>query len=327
MIIATLAVAISILSEIALVSMNRSVLLDRLSKVESLAQASKWRRLMSRPIRYTYAILFRELWYRNSKVERSVSTGTFYGQKMKIYLPSSTDIYLTGGKSHSSEIRLARFLIEYLDAEQVFFDIGAHYGYFTNLAALLVGDKGKVFAFEPSPKTFQMLSQNTGDKANIYALNLAVSNSDKDLLFYEFPNLYSEYNSINNEQYKSREWYEKYQPKEIKVKAVTIDDFAQGKNVIPNIVKIDVEGAELQVLEGMREVLRQSTPIVVMEYLLDRDDNSAHVAAASYLKDLGYYPNVINNNGRITRIDSIAKYMESNKSDSDNIVFAKEELL
>lgn len=306
--------------------MNRSVLLDNLSKVESLAQATKWRRLMLRPIRYTYAILFRELWYRNNKKERSVLANTFYGQKLKIYLPSSTDIYLTGGKSHNSEIRLARFLIEYLDAEQVFFDIGAHYGYFTNLAALLVGDKGKVFAFEPSPKTFQMLSQNTGDKANVYALNLAVSNSGKDLLFYEFPNLYSEYNSIDNEQYKSKEWYKDYQPKEIKVKAVAIDELAHEKNVVPSILKIDVEGAEYQVLEGMSVMLRQSSPLVVMEYLLDRDDNSAHVAAASYLKDLGYYPNVINDNGRITRIASITEYMASNKIDSDNIVFAKEEL-
>lgn len=77
---------------------------------------------------------------------------------MNIALPASTDIYLTGGKSHDSEIRLAKFLIKNLNQGDNFVDIGAHYGYFTLLGAHLVGKGGRVF-FEPGKSTYSLLEK------------------------------------------------------------------------------------------------------------------------------------------------------------------------
>lgn len=105
------------------------LLIKQLSEVEKIASSSKIRRLLDNPYKYLYAILFRQLAYSRKKREVIKTTTLFYGKKMKVALPASTDIYLTGGKSHDSEIRLARFLIQNLSGEEHFLDIGAHYGY------------------------------------------------------------------------------------------------------------------------------------------------------------------------------------------------------
>ena len=141
--------------------MQQATLLENLSRVTKLATASKWTRLLAHPLKYAHAILHRKLIYATNKKSKEVKTSTFFGKEMTLLLPASTDIYLTGGKSHSSEIRLAKFLINNLVAEDCFIDVGAHYGYFTLLAATLVKDKGQVLAFEASKNTFAILHKNT----------------------------------------------------------------------------------------------------------------------------------------------------------------------
>ncbi|MEL6392762.1 MAG: FkbM family methyltransferase, partial [Bacteroidota bacterium] len=118
--------------------MNKKRLLKNLLTVENLASSSKIKRMMNNPVKYLNAILFRELTYKSNKKPRLVRTTTFFGRPMSVLLPSSTDIYLTGGKSHSSEIRLARFIIKHLNEGDFFVDVGAHYGYFTQLASCIV---------------------------------------------------------------------------------------------------------------------------------------------------------------------------------------------
>ncbi|MBL0295213.1 MAG: hypothetical protein IPQ04_13440 [Saprospiraceae bacterium] len=125
--------------------MNKDNLIKNLDKVEKIAAASKIARLVAHPINYINAILYRELFYKRNKKEKEVESETFFGTKMSLLLPSGTDIYLTGGKSHGSETRLARFLINNLEIGDTFIDVGAHYGYFSLLGSKLVGQKGKVF--------------------------------------------------------------------------------------------------------------------------------------------------------------------------------------
>jgi len=122
-------------------------MINNVKKVEQIASASKMGRLLKNPLKYIHAILFRELVYKNTKREKHVMAPTFFGVDMHLLLPSSTDIYLTGGKSHDSETRLAKFLIHELQTGDTFVDVGAHYGYFSLLAAKLVGDTGTVYSF------------------------------------------------------------------------------------------------------------------------------------------------------------------------------------
>lgn len=146
---------------------SKDSMLNLLKKVERLSGTTKLGRLLMHPLKYIYAIGFRELFYKRNRVPKTGSATLFFGKKMIMALPAATDIYLTGGKSHSSEIRLAAFLIRNLAPGNNFLDIGAHYGYFTLLAAELVGGTGKVRAFEPGSAAFEIYLSETSEILSI----------------------------------------------------------------------------------------------------------------------------------------------------------------
>lgn len=303
--------------------MTRDKLIENLNRVEKIASASKLQRLLAHPFKYMRAIFFREVIYKQRKTEKAVVCTTFFETKMHLLLPSGTDIYLTGGKSHDSEIRLAKFLIKNLESADVFVDVGAHYGYFTLLGSKLVGNAGSVYAFEASPATFKVLSKNTRNETNIHRFNLAVSDEVSGVKFYEFPNLYSEYNTLETDQFKNENWFAEYKPKEVNVQSIILGDFLSEEKVHPKIFKIDVEGAENKVIHGLRDYLTGRSPFVVMEYLSESRGNKAHREAESKLNALGYFSFVIDKSGNLKKNDSIIQYLNENKFESDNIVFSK----
>lgn len=304
--------------------MDKETLLSNIDSVERIASATKLMRMLGRPIKYIEAILFRELIYKRTKKEKELSCRTFFGTEMKILLPSSTDIYLTGGKSHDSEIRLAKYLIRTLTQNDVFLDIGAHYGYFSLLASTIVGEGGQVISYEAAPKTYQVLNQNASKVRNIAVHNNAVSDTEGTLSFYEFPNLYSEYNTLDVSQFENEEWYKKAQPQEVKIKSIIMDDFLTG-NIKPQLIKIDVEGAEYKVISGMRNHLRNDSPIIIMEYLSADRGNQEHIEAEQLLQSLDYNSYIITKEGKLQLVDDISQYLSGHNMESDNIVFVKGE--
>lgn len=310
---------------IAKPNMSNNNLVDKLYEVEKIASASKIKRMLEDPFKYFHAILFREVVYRHRKIEKEVISKTFFDENMHILLPSSTDIYLTGGKSHDSEIRLARFLIDNLANGDTFVDIGAHYGYFTLLGSILVGNEGNVYSFEASPTTYKVLHKNTHDKPNVNSFNLAISNEVANLIFYEFPNLYSEYNTLNIDQFKNEAWFIKHKPKEVSIDSIILDNLLYKENIYPDIIKIDVEGAENKVVEGLSKYLAANSTSLVMEYLSQERGNREHQEAEHKLKSIGYSSFAIASSGHLIKIESIATYLKDNNLESDNIVFAKKE--
>lgn len=304
--------------------MTRTTLLSELDKVESIAKASRIGRLLTRPFRYVFAILYREWVYKKNKQPKEVVCRTFFGREMHILLPSSTDIYLTGGKSHESEIRLARLLIQVLKEGDVFVDAGAHYGYFSLLAAGLVGSRGKVLAFEAAPATFEILQKNSAGSGNITAHHLALSDREAALVFYEFPNQYAEYNALDIAQFEKEGWIGKNPPREYRVQAVSLEGFLAKENLRPTLIKIDVEGAEYQVIQGMQTFLMSANPIIVMEYLSGARSSEVYARSEALLVSLGYLPFAIEADGTLLPIKSAEQWMSEMKIASDNIVFRKE---
>lgn len=277
--------------------------------------------MLSNPLRYATAILYRTFIYPKRKKEKIIDTPAFFGGRMRVALPAATDIYLTGGKTHDSEIRLARFLIHHLDSGAHFLDIGAHYGYFSLLAAQLVGTEGRVYSFEASRKNHQILEANAQQRDNIRVFNLAMAEQPGDLVFYEFENMKSEYNSLDQTQFENEDWFRQHPPQAIQVPATSIDAMLGQHDLKPKIIKIDVEGAEDRVIEGARETLKNTSPMVVMEYLAPHRGNDAHKRAASMLQESGHRPHLINEDGSLRMIEDIAKYMLSEDMDSENVVF------
>jgi FkbM family methyltransferase len=302
--------------------MNQSGMWRRMDALEALASGSKMGRLWARPGRYIWAWLYRKVLYPR-RGEQRVQVKTFFDEEMEIALPSSTDIYLTGGKSHNSEIRLARFFVHQLKEGGTVLDVGAHYGYFSLLAAHCDGERGRVVAFEAAPRTFQTLQKNLAPRPNCKALHRAVSDREETLEFYEFPNLYSEYNAMDIEQYEGESWYAAHPPQAVKVNSVLLDAFLEGEGFRPELIKIDVEGAEERVLLGAKEFLNNNSPHVVMEYVCDQRGNAAHQRAEEWLREWGFAPHILSKKGRPEACADVRGYLRETGLESDNIVFIR----
>lgn len=175
-------------------------------------------------------------------------------------------------------------LLKFLKPGGVFYDIGANIGYYALVAARKVGETGKVYAFEPMPNTAETVRKNArsngfnnvevlekaaGDKAGMLTLTLA------DM---------SEMHSL------------KWGPEgsaaiattgETQVEIVVMDEFVRKPGVRPpDVIMIDVEGAEVDVINGLRETLRQHRPAVLCEVHWIRDE--FYALRDGMFKEIGY---------------------------------------
>lgn len=301
--------------------MTKAEMNRRLDQLGRLARGPAWRRLLHAPGRYLSGQFFQKVVYPRRKRGRPASARTFWGRKMRIVLPAAMDIFLLGGKTHDSEQRLTRFLLHRLQPGDRVADIGAHYGFFTLLAARLTGPSGRVEAFEPAAGAFNLLRHNTEALPQVDAHHLAISDQAGEISFYEFPTLYSEYNTLEPEQFEGEPWYERHPPVLCRISTMSLDDFCRQHDFQPTLIKIDVEGAEDKVIAGMQEMLATGRPIVVMEYLAEERLNVAHRQAARSLRERGYRPHRITPSGDLEPLESIEASLKARGLDSDNIVF------
>lgn len=126
-------------------------------------------------------------------------------------------------------------------------DVGANLGYYTLLAAKRVGDNGSVIAFEPNPFMFEIVQENVRINGwkNVQTFKIAVSDSE-GLRLLNIP----KDNILGGGSFRIMTKNEVAET--ITVNTVNLDSFLQ---IDPDIVKIDVEGAELEVFRGMRGIL------------------------------------------------------------------------
>lgn len=296
-------------------------LLQQLQTVEALAQSGKWQRLCLSPLRYIQAAVYGRWGYPLLKMPLKRYAHTFFGAKMQVLLPAGADIYLTGGKTHDSEIRLARWMIRHLKPGHQVLDIGAHYGYFTLLAAHLTGTKGQVFCVEAATDTFAILKQNIQAFPFVRAIQAAVSAQNGRFTFFQFPALYSEYNGLNVDIHRSEAWFARFPPVETPVEGITLDELLTREAFEPFFIKIDVEGAEDQVMEGGFHTLQQVKPIIAMEYLAGKYSGEGHKRAVSLLLQAGYQAHCINATGELIPLTDIPAYLRQHNLDSDNVIF------
>lgn len=291
--------------------------------MEQLAISGRLKRLLHSPARYIHAMLLLKLVYPFTRKGSLKKAPLFFGGDMQVLLPAATDIYLTGGKTHESEIRLAKYLVQNLKDGDVFLDIGAHFGYFTLMASALVGDSGKVLAMEPSKGSFELLKGNVEGNKNVSIFHRAVSDKQETVDFYEFPILYSEYNALDVEKFKGEGWIKKYNPEKTSVVAVTIDGFLKEHNCHPAMIKIDVEGAEVQAINGGATTWATAQPVLIMEYL-DEGDESSYATAADMMYSNGYQSYMILQDGTLQQTKDVLSYMRGKNMTSENVVFKKD---
>lgn len=291
----------------------------RLDRLARMATGGKLRRLMAHPGRYLLAMAWQFLAFPLCRIGLPVSRSTFFGQRLKVLLPAGTDLYLLGGKSHDSEIRLARYLLETLQPGQHFLDVGAHYGYFAALAARIVGPTGRVLAMEATPQTFAVLKDNLQRIPGAEARHVALADEIGEMTFYTFPVRYSEYNTLDVTPYEDEDWFADYPPAEVRIQTTTLDRIIPEYQ--PDLIKIDVEGAEHRVIRGGIQALAGHHPPVVMEYLDQATSGGGHHEADQLLRSLGYQPHRIDEHGLLHSCPDIDAHLLAIGLASDNLVY------
>ncbi len=298
-------------------------LLDHLYHIQCLVEGTRLQRLLHRPLKYASGLLFRKLVYPLTKREWQRTASTFWGTPMTVALPAGMDIFLLGAKTHDSELRLARWILAHIKPGVTVADVGAHFGFYTLLAAHLAGEEGKVFAFEASPRVFSVLQNNARTFVQIETMHCAVSNESGELSFYEFPTHYSEYNTLSPEQFEQSDWFQRIPHQKVTVPAIHLDAFFAEKQIQPDFIKIDVEGAEFQVVQGTQALLREHAPMIAMEFLAAERMNAGHRQALELLQTLGYRAHYIDEKGNLQPCMNVEAYLAGRGLDSDNIIFLK----
>lgn len=147
-------------------------------------------------------------------------------------------------------------------------EVGGHIGYITNYFSRLVAESGNVYVFEPGVNNLPYLKENIQALKNVTLVTKAVSDNNGSANFY-IENLSGQNNSLLSD-YGTTSTVHKLAFVEktenlIQVETITLDSFCQQSSVIPDFIKIDIEGAELLALGGMDSVLQQYSPIMMIE--------------------------------------------------------------
>jgi len=182
---------------------------------------------------------------------------------LRIDLARASGDYRTG----ANEVPVQRTLASVLRPGQVFYDVGSNIGFFALLASRLVGRSGRVYAFEPVKANAEAIRRNAelNRFRHLEVLEVAVSdrNGSARLLLSAHPGGAT----LSNDD----------APPDptgvVDVSTVTLDALVASRRIAPpDVVKIDVEGAEEAVLAGMTDTLAGHRPTLVCE--LDSADSA-----------------------------------------------------
>lgn len=163
-------------------------------------------------------------------------------------------------------------------------DVGANVGHYTKRLSELVGRSGRVLSFEPVPTTFSFLAANSSlfTHANVTLFNIAVSNKT-ELVGISVP-----YCSSGLKNYYLAQLTN--DPSGLRVMTVSIDSLDIAHRV--SLVKIDTEGYEDVVLQGMEKTLLRDLPVLIVE--TNSRDIEERLSAIGYTSErLKDSPNIL----------------------------------
>jgi FkbM family methyltransferase len=226
-------------------------------------------------------------------------------------LPDGTRIWVDLGDlgvsrpamSDSYETAETTFIQAHLAPGHVFIDVGANIGWFTLKAAKQVGPTGKVYAFEPRPDSFAALTRSLAEnhfEDIVAAHNLALSDQPGTLNIgwsKEGENSGGTW-LLSDPAVEALFLAETHRKSETVV--VRLDDLIDPSRI--DVLKIDIEGAELRALRGAEQLLRRHRPIILTEISAPLLPLCSDCTAAEYLAwliQLGYRAHVFGTDGVI----------------------------
>ena len=247
--------------------------------------------------------------------EKNIHSSHVNVQGHEMYLDPSDSLRLS--TNGVFEPYTTQVIKQNISSDDIVIDIGANIGYFTLIMAKCIRENGKVFSFEPEPKNFELLKKNVeinnysnvilekkaiGDKTGMAKLYLADRKSN---LFASGMHRIFQSDLVSQI------------PDPISINIIKLDDYLQDLKFIKKIrlIKIDVEGAEFDVLKGMNKILDENKEIeIVMEFssenLEDYGSNTPDVV--DFLMNKGFKLSIINEvEKRMEEITGIKEIIDS----------------
>jgi FkbM family methyltransferase len=213
------------------------------------------RRLGRHPaLRRAVRQVFRWVW-RHGRVYR-IASGPLRGRRW--YHHRDHPFWMPLGQY---ERETAEWLSSVLRPGATFFDVGAHAGYFTLLGALRVGEAGRVVAFEPVAQNRDVIARQLALNGLANGVVEASALSDREgMAWYRVTenvaNAHLAEVEVTHAAPRTRELVE--------VATQRLDGFVARTGLQPDVIKLDVEGAEVAVLEGARATLAGSGPALLV---------------------------------------------------------------
>ena len=172
------------------------------------------------------------------------------GKGLKFRVKGCNPGYLLGTSDPNEQRALSACLRE----GDVFYDIGANAGFYVVLAARIVGNSGRVCAFEPTPELADRIRYNAriNEFDNVSVEEVAVSGTCGTVAFG------ASGFCVNNSFRKVGEF------DTIKVETTTLDEWVPSHHP-PDVIMMDIEGAELEALQGGLKTIRRYRPILLIE--------------------------------------------------------------
>lgn len=203
--------------------------------------------------------------------------------------------------SQGFEIEEIEFVCRTLNLGDTFFDVGANAGLYTIIAAKCVGENGHVYAFEPGERELKLLLHNIriNDINNVTVVQSAVSNIKGNVNFaISVDGAMNSLLKTNHPSQKIQKWQQ--------VEVTTLDDIVEELSVKKvNFLKIDVEGAEKQVLDGAKILLESQKEIVVLFEASDLNALNFGYSVKDFLLEIissGFFVYQLNRFGNLINI-------------------------
>lgn len=254
---------------------------------------------------------------------KNIKSKLFWGQEIVIktfFKGSPPFLALSGILPGKGEYKLTKFLIKNLKPNDIFYDIGANYGFYTYLALEFCKE---VHSFEPLPDVFESLKANLEKKANVFLNQVALSDKIGLAKIYipESSSLDASGSSTIVEENLNQHYY-KFSAS-IEIKTITLDEYLKKHNK-PTFIKMDVEGAESLVIKGGINFFKNYSPLISMEVWSSKEGGKISMKAVELLRSLGYNSFFINEEGDLEFVDGdLSRIVDQENLFDDNFIFKK----
>ena len=175
-----------------------------------------------------------------------------FSPELSLFVHDSGDQHVSKGIAEDGvwEAFETQLFLERLKPDSVFVDVGANIGYYTLIAASLIGEQGKIFSFEPDPENFYLLQRNLQHNhfSSVDAVDAALSDEDSIGKLY-----------LNEDNYGDHQVYDDGSGRQSRsIRLLNGEHYLGSKVSAIDLLKVDTQGAEYHVIKGLLPLLKRS---------------------------------------------------------------------